>query len=279
MTTWQELPLGNHVLAESPRWDADRGLLSWVDAVQGTVAYAGYDGTRWGPVHRFGMPRVTAAVPSPRGWWVATGDRVLEVSPVGVELGLEHAVSPEHPAVRTNDMAADPQGGLVVSLFTEDRVTPRAGFVHLDPASGRQHVLVGDVVTGNGIGFSPDGTRLYVVDTARGTLTAHAYEANPGTTGPGHVLVREPSPGRLDGLAVDPSGDVWVAVWDRGEVRRYAPDGTLRTTLTTPVTRPSAVALVGPALLVVTTARGDLTHVDGCPAPDNEGRLYAYQLA
>jgi sugar lactone lactonase YvrE len=210
---------------------------------------------------------------------VAAGDRVVEVTPAGVELGSEHMVSPSHPAVRTNDMALDPAGRLVVSLFTEDRVTPQAGFVHLDPASGAQHRLVGDVVTGNGIGFSPDGSRMYVVDTARGTLTAHPYDPDAGTAGVGEVLVREPGPGRLDGLAVDPTGDVWVAVWDRGEVRRYAPGGTLRSTLDTPVARPSAVALVGSGLVVVTTARGDLSPVDGRPAPDAEGRLYAYPLA
>jgi sugar lactone lactonase YvrE len=278
VTTLHELPLGDHVLGESPRWDASRRQLSWVDAVQGTVSWADYDGTRWARVQRFGMRGVTAAVPSPRGWWVAAGERVVEVSPVGVELGPEHVVSPDHPAVRTNDMAADPAGRLVVSLFTEDRVTPRAGFVHLEPASGAQHRLVGDVVTGNGIGFSPDGARMYVVDTARGTLTAHAYDVGTGTAGPGEVLVREPGPGRLDGLTVEPTGDVWVAVWERGEVRRYAPDGTLRATLATPVARPSAVALAGPGLLVVTTARGDLSSVDGCPAPDPEGRLYAYPI-
>ena len=68
---------------------------------------------------------------------------------------------------------------------------------------------------------------------------------------------------------------MWLAVWDAGEVRRYAPDGTLRATLATPVARPSALALVG-ELLVVTTARRDLARPDGEPPPDPEGRLYAY---
>ena len=62
-------------------------------------------------------------------------------------------------------------------------------------------------------------------------------------------------------------------------MRRYGPDGTLRTTLATPVSRPSAVALVGSGLLVATTARPDLARVDGHPAPDPEGRLYAYPLS
>jgi hypothetical protein len=47
--------------------------------------------------------------------------------------------------------------------------------------------------------------------------------------------------------------------------------------LDTPVARPSALALVD-ELLVVTTARRDLHRVDGEPAPDPAGRLYAYAL-
>ena len=279
MTSWRELPLGDHVLAESPRWDAARRRLSWVDIVQGCVCWADLDGAgRWGSAQRFRMPELaTAAVPSPRGWWVAVGSGVVELSRDDASVGLEHMVSPDFPEVRTNDLALDPAGRLVVSLFTEDRVSPRAALVRLDPGSGVTTLLVSDVVTGNGIGFSPDGSRMYWVDTARGSLSAASYDPS-GSAGPATVIVREPGPGRLDGLVVDPAGEVWLAVWDAGELRRYAPDGTLRATLGTPVARPSALALVG-ELLVVTTARRDLALVDGEPPPDPEGRLYAYRLS
>ena len=279
MTSWRELPLGDHVLAESPRWDATSRLLSWVDIVQGCVFWAHLDdGGRWEPAERFGMPGlVTAAVPSPRGWWVAVGSGVVEVSPDGVPTGSELPVSPAFPDVRTNDMVVDPAGRVVVSLFTEDRVSPHAALVRLDPDTGATTQVVGEVVTGNGVGFSPDGSRIYWVDTARGTLAAASYDPL-GSVGAATVVVHEPGLGRLDGLVVDRSGDVWVAVWDAGEVRRYGPDGTLRETLATPVARPSAVALVE-ELLVVTTARRDLAPVPGEVPPDPEGRLYAYPLS
>jgi sugar lactone lactonase YvrE len=283
VTAWRDLPFGEHVLAESPRWDAAHRRLSWVDIVQGCVCWAVLDGAgRWGPAQRFRAPGlVTAAVPSPRGWWVAVGSGVVELSRDGTAVGPEYSVSPAFPEVRTNDLALDPAGRLVVSLFTEDRVSPRAALVRIDPGSGATTPLVSDVVTGNGIGFSPDGSRIYWVDTARGTLSAASYDP-AGPAGPAAVIIREPAPGRLDGLAVDGLGDVWLAVWGAGEVRRYAPDGTLRATLGTPVARPSAVALVGDLagdLLVVTTARRDLARVDGDPVPDPEGRLYAYPLS
>jgi sugar lactone lactonase YvrE len=277
--TWRELPLGDHVLAESPRWDAARRRLSWVDIVQATVCWAAHrDDGGWGAAHRFGLPGlVTAAVPRPGGWWVAVGSGVVEVSPEGVVVGPEHPVSPGFPDVRTNDMVLDPAGRLVVSLFTEDRATPGGGLVRLDPATGTTSSVAGGVVTGNGIGFSPDGSRIYWVDTARGLLCASNYDAS-GPVGTSTVVVREPGPGRLDGLVVDRSGDVWVAVWDAGQVRRYASDGTLLKTLATPVARPSAPALVD-RVLVITTARHHLDRVDGELAPDPAGRLYAYSLS
>jgi sugar lactone lactonase YvrE len=278
MSPWRTLPLGDHVLAESPRWDAARRRLSWVDIVQGCVCWADrQDDGGWGAPDRFGLAGVvTAAVPSPEGWWVALGSGVVEVSADGVAVGPVHPVSPAFPDVRTNDMVLDPAGRLLVSLFTEDRTSPRGALVRLDPVTGTTAPVVDGVVTGNGMGFGRQGTRIYWVDTARGLVCAADYEP-AGRAGAATVVVREPGPGRLDGLLVDRAGDVWVAVWDAGEVRRYAPDGTLRTVLDTPVARPSALALVD-ELLVVTTARRDLHRVDGEPAPDPAGRLYAYAL-
>jgi sugar lactone lactonase YvrE len=277
--TWRELPLGDHVLSESPRWDAARRRLSWVDIVRGFVCWAArQDDGRWEAAHRFALPGlVTAAVPSPEGWWVAIGSGVVEVSPDGMAMGSEHRVSPDYPDVRTNDMVLDPAGRLVVSLFTEDRATPRGGLVRLDPATGTTSSVVRGVVTGNGIGFSPHGSQIYWVDTARGALCASNYDAT-GPVGASTVVVHEPGPGRLDGLVVDRSGDIWVAVWDAGQVRRYAPDGTVLMTLATPVARPSALALVD-GVLVITTARHHLDRVDGELAPDPAGRLYAYSLS
>ena len=46
----------------------------------------------------------------------------------------------------------------------------------LDPASGAMTVAVGDMQRPNGLAFSPDESRLYVVDTPGGDKTVHVYD-------------------------------------------------------------------------------------------------------
>lgn len=280
---WEALPLGEHVLAESPRWDAARQQLSWVDFVCGTVCAATRSRAGWSQTARHELGSlVTAAVQNPAGgWWVAVGAEVVTLTASGDVHGPRVAVTDDFPAVRTNDMVLDPAGHLLVGLFAEDRTSETGGVCRVAPATGQVRPVLEGLVTANGLGVSPDHRSLYAVDTARGTLTRFAYDLDTGIATDPEVLVHEPGPGRLDGLAVDRCGDVWLAVWGAGEVRRYDPDGRLRQTLRTPVARPSAVALVGDDedLLVVSTARSDLTPTRGAPPPSDEGRLYAYPLA
>jgi len=177
-------------------------------------------------------------------------------------------------------MVLDPVGRLLVGLFAEDRTSPVGGVVSVEPSTGRVRGLLTNMVTTNGLGVSPDHRSLYAVDTARGTLTRHSYDVDDGVVGEGEVVARRCGEGRFDGLAVDPGGDLWVALWDGGQLHRYSPDGHLRQVLRTPVARPSAVALVGAMLnlLVVTTARPDLVLPDGHMPPSPDGRLYAYAI-
>jgi sugar lactone lactonase YvrE len=187
------------------------------------------------------------------------------------------SVSPDFPAVRTNDMTVDGAGRMLVGLFTEDRVSARGGVVAVDLVQGSVVPVATGYVTANGLAVTPDGDVLYAVDTARGSLRRHRLgEAADG----GAEVVQYAGPGVLDGLALGPDGDLWVAVWDAGELHRYEASGRLRMTVAVPVARPSAVAIAsleGADHLVVTTARSQrATDVPLAPSP--EGRLYATPL-
>jgi gluconolactonase len=73
----------------------------------------------------------------------------------------------------------------------------------------------------NGIGMSPDGTALYVADTADGNL--YRYPVQPGGA-LGQRTVLAPTAGGPDGLAIDVAGNIFVTT--NAGVEVFAPSGS-----------------------------------------------------
>jgi gluconolactonase len=101
----------------------------------------------------------------------------------------------------------------------------------LDPRMGELRVAVGDMERPNGLAFSPDETRLYVVDTPGGAKTVHVYDiVDGGTRAANGRLFFDAMPGYADGIRVDTDGNVWAG-FSGGEgedgVAVFAPDGAL----------------------------------------------------
>jgi gluconolactonase len=85
----------------------------------------------------------------------------------------------------------------------------------------------------NGIGLSPDGSRLYVAETHTGRLWAwnvtgpgKAEGPNPFGAAGGGVLYGPGGHTLYDSLAVDGEGWVCVATLGRGGITAVSPDGT-----------------------------------------------------
>lgn len=99
----------------------------------------------------------------------------------------------------------------------------------LDPVTGDLSIAVGDMKRPNGLAFSPDESRLYVVDTPDGPRTTWVYDIR-GDQAVGGRLFFDDSPGYADGIRVDTAGNVWAAM-SGGEgydgVAVFAPDATL----------------------------------------------------
>jgi gluconolactonase len=102
----------------------------------------------------------------------------------------------------------------------------------LDPAAGSLTIAVGDMARPNGLAFSPDESRLYVVDTpGAGAKTTHVYDiVDNGTRAVNGRVFFDGMPGYADGIRVDVHGNVWCGfsggLNDDG-VAVFAPDGTL----------------------------------------------------
>jgi gluconolactonase len=87
----------------------------------------------------------------------------------------------------------------------------------VDPASGALAVVAGDVQRPNGLAFSPDEKRLYVVEAGTSPRVIHAFDvSDDGRRLSGKRPLIDAGPGTPDGLRVDVDGNLWVG-WGMGE--------------------------------------------------------------
>ena len=99
----------------------------------------------------------------------------------------------------------------------------------LDPVNGVLSIAIGDMERPNGLCFSPDETRLYVVDTPGGAKTTHVYDIVDGKAVNGRLFF-DAMPGYADGIRCDTDGNVWCGFSGgpgQDGVAVFAPDAHL----------------------------------------------------
>ena len=265
------------LLSEGPRWIADRDELLWVDILRSQLhrSRVGAGGMLESPVTTQIDRHVGAAAPAIGGGYVlAAGPGFLFVDAGGAVRELAQ-LDTGRTAVRMNDGACDPQGRFWAGTMAYDE-SPGAGALYrLELDGGCTTVLTGLTIS-NGIGWSPEGTTMYLADSGTRTIDAFAFDPSTGDLAQRRTIVRIDAPGVApDGLTVDDRGDIWVALWGGGELRRYRPDGSLLTSVAVPVDRPTSCAFGGPdrTTLFVTPAREGLDRASLERQPD-AGRVF-----
>lgn len=101
----------------------------------------------------------------------------------------------------------------------------------LDPRSGTLSIAIDDMTRPNGLCFSPDGTRLYVVDTpGEGPKSTRVYDVVDNGIRAVDGRMFFDGVGWADGIRCDTEGNVWCGFsGGMGEdgVAVFAPDGVL----------------------------------------------------
>ena len=246
-------------LSEGPRWDDTTATVSWVDIVQGHVFRGTVDGDDVTGVRVLDLPdTVGAAVPaSDGGFLVAAHDRLVHVAPDGAR-HVSAPVVDRGLKLRLNDAAVDPAGRLLVGSLALDHREGDAALFRLEP-DGTTTLLRNAMNLANGIGWSPDGTTLYLNDSVPGTVWAADYDVASGGPSAWRPFVTDLH-GAPDGLVVDAEGCVWVAEWNGSRVTCFSPHGEVRHVVHVPVPHVTAAAFVGPERdrLLITSARDEL---------------------
>lgn len=261
-------------LGEGPRWDGLRGFLYWVDIRRGNFIRRNlasgqmeqaYIGMPLGCIGLCVSEKLIMGTKAGFGLWDLKA-RTIEMLP-GLRI--------DRMDTRFNDGAVDRAGRFWAGTMTPEG---QAVLYRLDP-DGSIHTMDTGFSTCNGIGWSPDNTRMYFTDSHVHTIYVYDFDFASGAIANRRVFARisQPETAVPDGLTVDAEGCIWSALWNGWRIVRFDPQGQVMRELSVPVQRVTACTFGGPELdtLYITTAWNELTPEQRATQPQ-AGDLFQF---
>ena len=243
-------------VGEGPFWNNEKGVVHWVDIPSGHIMTTAYPAGETETFHHHEM--VGAAIPRTGGGMAAA----VQSGFVGFDdnWAVTHTVPLLTEGYRMNDAATDSSGRMWAGSNTLNFVAGEGKLWRLDHDWSATLVHTG-LTLPNGIGWSPDDTTMYLVDSMQKIVFQFPFDpAEAAISGKPTIFVHPDSfEGLPDGLAVDTRGHVWIAEFGASQVTEFSPDGVTVSRITIPTKQPTSLAFVGPArdrLWVTSAASG-----------------------
>ena len=233
-------------LGECPLWDERRQALFWIDSKRCLVHCLAADGERrqWTLPHEIG----SIALCDSGRLLVAL---VSEIGFLELDSGaFEPLARVPHPAerMRLNDGRTDRAGRFLVGSLQLAPATA-VGELYQLQATGELSIVERGIRVSNCLAFSPDGRTLYYADSLSHQIRSYDYDGATGQASGMRVFADTTALGSgPDGAAMDAQGHLWVALVMKGQLARFAPDGTLERLLDLPTPYPSCPCFGGPGL-------------------------------
>lgn len=249
---------------ECPIWHAGEQSWYWVDIPARRI---------WRMQHASGALRHWQADEMVACIAAAAGGGLV----AGMESGLFHLAPGDADGVVATRLAAPPAAELGAGMRFNDGRCDRQGrfwsgtmFMDMGAAlavgglyrysreGGLHGPVVSNLLTQNGLAWSPDGRTMYLSDShpQRRVVWAYDYDIDAGLPSRERVFLDlAQQQGRPDGAAVDADGCYWTCANDGGVLQRYTPHGRLDREIALPMAKPSMCAFGGPDLrtLLVTS--------------------------
>tara|TARA_R110002072_G_scaffold113986_4_gene243886 strand:- start:5846 stop:6748 length:903 start_codon:yes stop_codon:yes gene_type:complete len=132
-----------------------------------------------------------------------------------------------NPLRGPNDIVFDREGGFWFTDHGKNRPRDRDRTgVFYATADGKSIAeVIFPLEAPNGIGLSPDETKLYVAETPTGRLWAYNIDAPGKLSGERAMMAQMPDYHMFDSLAVDGEGNICVATLINGGITIHSPDG------------------------------------------------------
>lgn len=243
-------------LAESPCWDG--AAWWWLDVSVGAV-YRMAPGAGAELVLRTGRRASFLAPLGPGRLVLADETRLQRLRFVDGAVRLEPRIRLPLPSGwLLNDGCLGPDGAVWVgSVAPEgpDGQRPATGALFRITSQGLISAPVGGFGMSNGLGWIDSRTLLHA-DSGTGIVWRHRFDDDFAAADSTEYLRIPAAEGMPDGLAIDASGVVWLAVYGAGQVRAIR-NGRTVARVPVPAAQTTSVAVGGPAggELLVTTAR------------------------
>ena len=270
----------NNENGETPIWVEEDNQLYWVDAAKGYIfKYADND---LGYIKYEPKYQARALVRrGDKGWVIVTNSNGIafwDEQSNQCELIVDPYENDDDMGF--NDATADRQGRLLVNSFRYSQLDAADGSIYsLEPDLSFRKIDTG-LKLPNGMGFSPDGKKLYVAEMFNGVLLAYDYDTRTGDISNRQIFAEIPSEkGFPDGLIVDAEGYVWTGHWGGWQVTRFSPNGDIDQEIKIPVEIASCMGFGGKDLneLFITTAWKSLSEEQRKEQPE-AGDLFKIKL-
>jgi gluconolactonase len=163
-----------------------------------------------------------------------SGGRIERVDLGSGEVKVLYRECDGNPLIGPNDIVFDREGGM---WFTDhgrarERDHTHGGIYYAQPDGSSIREVLYPIESPNGIGLSPDGSRLYVAETNTGRVyfwdlvgPGQVENTNPAFGAGGQLLCGLPGMQLFDSLGIDADGNVVVGTLITGALTVIAPNG------------------------------------------------------
>lgn len=175
------------------------------------------------------------------------------------------------PNTRFNDGKCDPSGRLWIGTMDKNAKPYQGKLYRMD--HGNLVAVLDRISISNGLGWSPDQQTMYYIDTFEQAVYAFDFDSSHGGISNKRIFITIPeSMGSPDGMTVDSTGKLWIALWGGSGVACFDPQTRkLLGKIEVPALNVTSCEFGGPDLktLLITTAKEGL----------NEEQLQKYPLS
>ncbi|HHX26924.1 MAG TPA: SMP-30/gluconolactonase/LRE family protein [Firmicutes bacterium] len=251
-------------IGEGPLWHPQEKRLYWVDIPDGILFRYDPLTSRHEEIHRGEL--IGGYTIQEDGSFLFFMDKgLIRIYRNGNQATLINEV-PELRSTRFNDVIADPVGRVFCGTMPD--ADGQAYLYRLD-TDGTLDMVLDGIGLSNGMGFTPDKKQMYHVDSKKHLISIFDYNETDGSLSNRKVFLKlDENEIEPDGLTVDAEGHVWVAFWNAGCIRRFAPDGRQVLEVSVPAKKTTSMTFGGNDYneLYITSAGGDDRPEDGTQA-------------